>query len=387
MRFNVLYMVLFPKQESDPTSARIFLSAGEVSGDLYAALLIQALKTQAPHLRFSGVGGQRMQAAGMEILANPLSRSAIGLSENLNSLPWFYALFQRLKRWLQQVRPQAVVLIDFQGLNLRLAEAAKSLGIPVIYYIAPQDWLWGMPQNAQRLSRLSDLILAIFQPEFSYYQAQGAQVKHVGHPLLEILPPQSKDEAQTSLKLAPHRPCLCLMPGSRQREWDRLLPVLIRTAENLHQTTGAQCVLPIADPFLKGPKLPEFIQPLMSEQRYNAMIASDLILGASGNMVLEAALLGTPVIALYKVSGLTYAVASRLLKVEYITLPNILLQQALIPEFIQNFSETELLNCAEKCLKSPPDTQQTQAKLLELLQPRGASARAAQAILQEIKRN
>jgi lipid-A-disaccharide synthase len=377
-------MSLFSKQQPDLTSPLIFLSAGEVSGDIYGADLIQELRVQAPVCRFVGMGGPRMQAAGMSLLANPLAYSAVGLSENLAGLPWFWSLFKRMQRWLQQVRPQVVVLIDFQGLNLRLAQVAKSLGIPVVYYIAPQDWLWGMPQAADRLVQLTDLILAVFEPEYHYYQARGARVVQVKHPLLTLLPQHSQAQARVELGLSASESVISLMPGSRQREVDRLWPVLAEVASALQAQTELVFLLPVADPFLKLPPPPQGVRILSADQRYNAMLASNLIVGASGNMVLEAALLGVPVIALYKVSNITYWAAKHLLKVKHITLPNILLQQRIVPEFVQNLELESLLNAVRDLLDRPQSQLQPLKTLHSLLEPTGMAEQTASLILAEM---
>lgn len=387
-------MPLFPESTSLSPAPLIFLSAGEVSGDIYASQLAQALLAQAPHLRLIGVGGPRMQAAGVRLLANPLSRSAVGLSENLPGVPWFWQLFLRLRAWLRQMRPQAVVLVDFQGLNLKLAEAARSLGIPVIYYIAPQDWLWGLPQSADRLVALTDLILAVFEPEYRYYLERGARVEWVGHPLLDLLPaPEVPAQARLALGLSPQQGVICLMPGSRQAEVDRLWPVLCDLAQ-VFQAEGLHCLCPLADSFLKLPPLPPGLQLLPAEQRYTAMQAADLVIGASGNMVLEATLLQVPVIALYRVSALTYAVASRLLKVKHITLPNILLGQRIVPEFVQTLDTGAILKGARQLLADPQRQFAQLEPLRGLLAPAGedlgtvsagAADRVAGLILAEIQ--
>lgn len=374
------------KQQLPQNTPLIFISAGEVSGDIYGAHLLQQLKQEAPQLRFIGVGGQRLQAAGLQLLANPLSRSAVGLSENLASLPWFWQLFQRLCRWLKQVRPHAVVLIDFQGLNLRLAQVAKALNIPVIYYIAPQDWLWGLPHQAHRLVSLCDLIIAVFEPEYDYYRKQGARVARIRHPLLDLLPSQTQAEARKTLNLSLDRAVFCLMPGSRQKEIERLWPVLKQVGLQLSQETGGSCLLPVADSFLKLPIPIAPIRKIETEQRYTAMQAADLIIGASGNMVLEAALLGIPVIALYRVSALTYAVASRLLRVPYISLPNILLQTAIIPEFIQDLNPDAILREALKIYTNPQAQQQALQALRSLLEPSSSTQTAAALILELLEK-
>ncbi len=371
----------------NPARPLIFLSAGEVSGDIYGADLIGSLRQELPEAHFIGIGGVRMQTAGMRLLATPLSRSAVGLSENLRHLPWFQHLFQRLRHWLHQARPAAVILIDFQGLNLKLARIACQLGIPVIYYLAPQDWLWGVSQQARRMAELDLLILSVFKPEYNYYSACGARTARIRHPLLHLLPaPCSKTTARQQLGLHPEHPVFCLMPGSRRHEVQRLTPVLQKLGQQLCAQYAGVCLLPVADDFLRPESLSTEIQCLPADQRYLAMQAADLIIGASGNMILEAALLERPVIALYQVSALTAAIARRLLKVEHITLPNILLHQKIIPEFIQDLNPGAIMRCADQLLAHPTDQLHALGPLRELLSPPDHTPSASQHIVNELTR-
>ncbi len=358
----------------------IFLSAGEVSGDLFAAGLLSALKQRCPALKAYGLGGPRLAAVGLNLLDDVRRFSAVGLSENLSSLPYMYGLKQRLAAWLRRLRPDVVILVDFQGLNLQLAEIAKSLGIPVIYFVAPQDWLWGFKSGVRRIAANVDLILSVFGPEAAFYQAQGLQVRFVGHPLRDLLPGLTQAEARQQLRLSADKKVICWMPGSRYHEVKRLLPVM----QSVHSLLPAdwQHLMPVAAEFLPKQALENFpAQPLGAEQRYVAMLAADVIIGASGSMVLEAALLARPVIALYRVSPLTYTIAKQLVRLPWITLPNILLQRDLVSEFVQHLPAERIKQALLAELKRSDQWIQAANELKQLLGEQGVYHRAAEEIL------
>lgn len=362
-------------------SKTFFISAGEVSGDLYAAGLLKALVAQAPEIQAYGLGGPLLQAAGLRLLADVRPLSAVGLSENLASLPVFWRLRQRLQAWLRQNRPAAVILIDFQGFNLQLAQVAKALGIPVIYFIAPQEWIWGVAGGLERIRASVDLILAVFEPEARFYAQAGLRVEFAGHPLLDLLPePRTPAQARQLLGLNPQTPTLCLMPGSRRHELRRLAPILQAVQAYLPPETCY--LLPQAAEFLDLAELRSLkAQRLALSQRYLAMQAADAVLGASGSMILEAALLARPVVALYRVSGLTYAVARRLVRLPWISLPNILLQQALVPEFIQHLEPEQIARSLLNETRQQSKWKNLPQRLETVLGQPGSFERAARALL------
>lgn len=354
---------------------KLFVSAGEVSGDVYGAGLLQALQRRC-QADVYGLGGPWMVAQGLRLLADVRSRAAVGLSENAASLGYFWQLRQRLVAWLRQLRPAAVILIDFQGLNLQLARSARAMGIPVIYYIAPQDWLWRTDAESRALAASVDLLLAVFPPEAEYYRQRGLKVVHVGHPLLDTLPALSRSEARRQLDLPEQGRIICWMPGSRRLEVQRLLPVMRALQPELADVH----LMPLAADFLGG--VPGWARPVGAHARYTAMLAADAVIGASGNMVLEAALLGRPVLAMYRVSPLTYAVARNLLTSPWVTLPNILLQRALVPEYLQRFPLAAIRQRLASEITAPERWQQAAADLRQLLGPDDSADRAAAAIVE-----
>lgn len=332
----------------------LFFSAGEVSGDLYGAALLTSLLADFP-VPCYGLGGPLLREAGQQQLDDVLAYSAVGLTENLAHLPRFRALWQRIKQWLRQCRPTAVVLIDFQGLNLRIGAYARRLGIPVFYFIAPQAWLWRSPGDLKRIAQSCDLVLSVFLPEHHFYQAQGIASVFVGHPLLDLLPRPllPRPGGLVSASAAHTRRSICWLPGSRPIEIQRLTPVLRDLIRMYEQRFPGQYahLMPVATPALLPllsrafDDLPVTLVP--TAERYQAMVNSTRVIGASGSAILEAVLLAKPTVALYRVSGLTYAIAQRVFHHPYITLPNLLLHQALVPEFLQTFDPPQIFKRAE----------------------------------------
>lgn len=326
----------------------LFLSAGEVSGDFYGAALLKQLSNYFPGPCY-GLGGSSLRAAGQQQLADVLAYSAVGITENIEHLPRFRQLWERIKVWLRQCRPTLVVLIDFQGLNLRIGAYARRLGIPVFYFIAPQAWLWRSPGDLKRIARSCDLILSVFLPEHGFYQRQGIASVFVGHPLLDILPDIPKVRLGLASEQEPSfMPSICWLPGSRPIEVKRLAPILRNLIQYYcqHYSFQYRHVMPVATIGLQ-PLLTRLFSDLpvtlvSSSARYSAMIQSQQVIGASGSAILEAVLLEKPVVALYQVSALTYAIAQQVYPHSYITLPNLLLEQPLVPEFLQRF-DTECI--------------------------------------------
>lgn len=349
---------------------------------MFGAPLLQQLRQRLPDLRAYGLGGPALAEAGLNLLADVRALSAVGLSENLQHLGVFRQLLKRLKAWLQQVRPQLLLLIDFQGLNLQLAAVAQQLGIRVVYYLAPQDWIWRLPGGTRRIARRVDQIISVFPPEASYYRQAGLQVNPVGHPLLDLLPACSAAQARQQLGLPPEQKVFCWMPGSRQSELKQLLPPLRQLQARLRQQfPEALHLWPVAAGFLHEPiqaQLGPRDHLLSFEQRHLAILSADLLLGASGNLVLEAALLGTPMLALYRVSPLTYALARHLVRLPYVTLPNLLLGREAVPEFIQQLPEEQMLQRALQAMAQPEHWKSLQQELHSLLGPAGGIAQAAE---------
>lgn len=327
-----------------PKAPTLFLSAGEVSGDLHGARLAAALRERRPDVRLVGLGSLRMEAAGVELTGDVTRYSAVGLLEHLPGVkPIAKALADAKARILAE-RPDGVVLIDYQGMNMQLARFAKAQGIPTFYYISPQEWIWGFKGGPKKVVEASDLILAVFEKEAEVYQQVGGEVEFIGHPLLDMVPP-STERGQLAQRLGVDvgEPIVSLFPGSRRMEIERLLPPMLEACERiLAQAPTAQFLLPVATPALQElvakvrAERPGLDVRLVADVPGMALMQlSDVVLGASGTVILEAAVVGTPVVACYKVGRLAAFIARRLLKEPYVTLPNIVADEPIVPELLQ----------------------------------------------------
>jgi lipid-A-disaccharide synthase len=364
----------------------LFLSAGEVSGDMHGAHLARALKAMRPDVRLIGVGGPHMAAAGVEILADVIAHSAVGLTENLPHVVPVMKAFKQAKATLAALRPDAVVLIDYQGANMDLAKSARKLGLKTVYYITPQEWLWGFKRGPAQVASGVDHLLCVFAREAEVYRAAGGRVTYVGHPLIDIL-------ANDPLPPFPVAggPVIALLPGSRPQEVRSLLPIFLGAAAHILQALPeTRVLLPVASGHLRDEvcaRVAESGLPIMvvEGQAQSVLRAADVAVAASGTVTLEAAILGVPCVAAYQVSKLTAFLAKRLLKVRHVTLPNIVAGKAVIPELLQDDANPEALSRAVLRLLGDAHARaamkRDMAEVREQLGAPGAIARAAAAIL------
>jgi lipid-A-disaccharide synthase len=366
--------------------------AGEASGDLHGAGLTRALRAIDPDLRIAGMGGSRMAAAGVRVLQQIERLSVVGGTEVLRRVPALLRALRRLERGLRRERPKVLVLIDFPDFNLRLARTAHQLGIPVVYFIAPQVWAWRR-SRLRLMRRRVNRVLAVFPFEVGLYQEAGIPVEFVGHPVLDVLPTFAASAARAGL--VDHGELLVgLLPGSRQEEVTRLLPELLGAARQIGtQLPECRFVLGLA-PTIAGEPVAEAIGRsrlpvrLLPGEAHRVMAAADFLLVASGTATLEAACYGVPMVVVYRLSRLSYTVARLLVRgVSHISLPNILAGHALVPELIQEEANaTRIARTALPLLQDPVARIAQRAALLEVrgrLGPPGATERSARAILRE----
>ena len=373
--------------ESALRAPRILLVAGEASGDLHGGHLLAALRRRSPATRVVGVGGARLQAAGMELLADVNQLSAAGLVEIAGSIPRHWRVMRLLKQQMDRYRPDAVVLVDYPGFNQFVAREAHRRGIPVLFYIAPQVWAWGQGR-ARRMAGFIDRLAVIFPFEEAIFNAHGRPfARYVGHPLLDGLR-VSADRAETRRRhgFSAQQPLLALMPGSRRSEVRLLLPDLLRAAALL-KADGWQVVLlqaPTVDrAFLEqaaGRPLPV---PLIAGDTYNLLAAADAGLITSGTATLEAALLGCPPVIVYRFSWFTYLLAKLVIGRRTMGLPNVVLGRRQFPELLQREVRPEALVRAVRGLQD--GRRQVEAAVAELrtkMGSAGASERAAELLLE-----
>jgi len=319
---------------------KVMICAGEVSGDLHAAHLVRAVRKLDAAIDFFGIGGEKMEEAGVEITDKTVHMGAVGIMEGVEYYPSFWKIKARLSKALKEERPDLVILVDSRDFNLRIARLAKKLGLLTLYYIAPPVWALNDWQT-RRISRNIDRVIAIFSFEAETYRKAGANVSFVGYPLVDLVrPSMSKEETLRKFNLAPERLIVGLLPGSRKHEIKKLLPLILKVAAKLtKEFKDIQFLLAEASPvfhseitrIVAGTDLP---LKIISDSTYDLMNVSDLLITASGTATLEAAFLDTPMIVIYKTSFSTWLIGQILIKLPYIALPNIIAGEEIVPELI-----------------------------------------------------
>ena len=369
----------------------IMIVAGEPSGDLQASRVAVELKEIAPDIEIFGMGGDLMEAAGVELIYHIRDSAVMGIGDVITAIPAFLKKRDHLKHLIHLKRPDAVVLVDFGDFNMPLARFAHRLGIPAIYYIPPKAWAW-RPNRAKKIAKTTTAVASIFPFAAEFYREAGANVAFVGHPLLDFAQTAlSCPEARRALDLDEDRLVLGLVPGSRRGEVERILPVMLQVADQIHEVMpDCQFVLPLA-PGIDSASLPEMPSiKVVEENVYEAMRASDLMLIASGTATLEAACLGTPMIVVYKMSRLSWHILRAIVKLELSGLPNVIAGREIVPELLQNQVTAERVAPIALELLQNPKKREAQREDLrwvyEQLGEPGAAKRTAQLILNHIKR-
>lgn len=375
----------------DPRFPSLMLVAGEASGDLHGSLLARALRALAPSWQLTGMGGERMSEAGVALLADVTAQAVVGGSEALNRLPALYRAYRVLSQALSEIRPRALIVIDFPEFNMRLARIAKRHGIPVVYFIPPQIWAWRRGRIRQ-IARLVAKVLAVLPFEARLYEAAGIPVEFVGHPLMDILPlDMDRSEARRRLGIGDGDTLIGLLPGSRREEVGRLLPQMLDAAERIsRERPGARFLLALAPTVDRSLVETEAggrqtNLAMFSGKTYEIMAASDLLMIASGTATLEAACFGTPMIVCYRVSPLSGLLGRLLIRIPWVSLANIVAGRALVPELLQgDATGSRLAEEAHGLLRDPSRCQSQRQGLREVrarLGPSGVGERAARSVL------
>jgi lipid-A-disaccharide synthase len=334
---------------------RIFISAIETSGDLHAARLVLAMQKQThERIKFSGFGSEALRGTGMKILADLTSHSTVGLLEPLRHLPAYFRALGRLKKYLRRARPDLFLCVDGQGFNLPAARYAKSLDIPVVYYISPQEWLWGTRAAGEKIAAVCDLIISIFPEEHTFYKKLGGHSVYNGHPLSEIVARQKINPKifRCLHNLDRDKPLVALFPGSRCQELTNLLPVFLQVVK-LSRGREQFVIAAASEYCLKILRKKVKSVPVVYGENYALLSAANIVLSSTGTLTLEAALLGAPVIAVYKFPKFSYWLINKLLAKKipkYKALPNMLAGKEIMPERIQNFSAADLYALLTKTL-------------------------------------
>jgi len=375
----------------------ICLVAGDPSGDVRAAQLVEALRRLCPDVRCSGFGGPAMRQAGVELIEELTHTAAIGPFDAGAHLRHFLRVRTRLKQHLQTAQPDLVLPVDFGDFNLPVvAPMAKRAGCRVVYYVSPQLWAWGR-FRLRWVQRYVDRMLVLFKFEEAFYQQAGVSVTWVGHPLSDVARPRRPRElVVTSLGLNPHRMTVGLLPGSRASEIRRHLPLLLRAASRIAwDMPGVQFLVP------KAPQAEaRYFQPLQTQRAIDVTVredqfeeclqAMDAAIVASGTATLETALAGVPMAVVYRTSWPTYWGARTVLRVPHIAIVNVLAKTALVLEFVQHHARpAQIAREIVELLRNATRRDAMRAgfqHMKEQLGPPGAVERAARAVVEELRK-
>jgi lipid-A-disaccharide synthase len=367
----------------------VLLVAGEASGDLHAAGLVAALRRRSPGIAVHGVAGRESRGAGMTTIVDIAEIATLGLTEVAEKGRALWRSYWRLRREITERPPDALVLVDFPEFNLALGAVAKRRGVPVFYYVSPQVWAWRRGRVRKILRRV-DRLAVLFPFEPAVY-GNSDKVSFVGHPLLDrVHATRDRERTLASHGLDPAKRLVLLLPGSRRREVERMLPEMAGAAERLAARRPLQFAIVLAPtlsralvaPLLAGRSVP---LPLFEDDAYNLIAAADLVLTASGTATLEVALLERPMIIMYRASPLTYLAGRALIRVPWIGMPNLIAGRAIVPELIQSeASAPNIAREAEAILSDPVRERTVRADLAGVrraLGAPGAADRAAELVL------
>lgn len=361
------------------------ISAGEVSGDKHGAHLVKAIKELDPKAVLFGIGSEALLSQGVNIKFDISRQGTVGIFEALPHIVPVYLAYRKAVQLLKKEKPDILVLVDSQGFNIPLAKTAKKLGIKTAYYIAPQEWLWGTKKGIDKISKLLNLIVAIFEEEYKIYKDAGANVVYFGHPLLDIVSPSlSKIEFCKKFNLDPEKKIIAICPGSRIRELKKIAPLLLAaTAKIFKKYPDAQFLIPLASTqFIREifKVIDNYHATAIVGQTYNLLNASDLVIATSGTINLEATILEKPNIMVYRLSYLTYLLGKYILRIKlpFYSMPNLLANREVIPELTQEKATSkEISNTAISLLERKVDFKEVKSKLGK----EGAIKKAAKAIL------
>lgn len=322
---------------------KIFISAGESSGDLYASALMGELRREWPDVEWFGCAGPRMQKAGVEPVVDARSLSVVGLVEVISHLPRIYGEYRKLLRAIAERRPDFVILTDSPDFHLRVARKVHAMGIPVYYLVAPQAWAWRQGR-AREMRRTIRKLFCLFPFEEAWYRQRGVNAEYIGHPLARIVKPAlGKAEWMARHGLDAGKPLIALLPGSRRGEIGRHLPALDEAVGHLEGQIEASYVLAAPVGFTEKAGSAFFRERIsrrsiqvIEGETWDVLAHASVALAASGTVTMEAALLGTPLITYYKVTGVSWMLGRFLVDVPFYSMVNLIAERRLAPELMQN---------------------------------------------------
>lgn len=346
---------------------RIFISAGEASGDLYASRVVEALRARHPDAEFFGCAGPRMQQARVRAIVDSRSISVVGIVEVLAHIPRIYGEFRKLKRAIVEQEPEVAVLTDAPDFHLRLAKFLKTQRVPVVYLIAPQAWAW-RPWRANTMARSVTRLLSIFPFEASFFEQRGVPTTYIGHPLARIVKASMTREEFLKKFNLPDKRFIVLLPGSRHGEVERHLPVLIDAVNRLkHRDLGFVLALPGGFGHTFSERIRGASIQVIEGATWDALAQADLALAASGTVTMEAAMLGCPVVTFYKVNALSWILGRWLVKAPFLSMVNLVAGRKIAAELIQaDMTGEKIAWEAAHLLDDPAAYRQVKADLAEV---------------------
>lgn len=369
------------------SSNTAFIIAGEASGDFYGGELIKACLSLRPEVCWTAYGGSQIESAGGKLLYPLVENAVIGISEAIRKLPKYLGIFAKIKTYLKTERPDFVVLIDYGGLNLKVAKFAQSIGLNTVYFIPPKVWIWNS-SRAKKLAKYCDLIVTLFPFEPSLFNRHGGNAVFLGHPLVDVISYKSK-----SSMLSPGKK-VALLPGSRPQEIENMLEVFLQSAQIIAaELPGTEFVLPCA-PTVNLREIEKTISsyPGISvsiTQKSVSEISQEITaaISTSGTVTLEIAMAGVPQVIAYKVSRLSAFVFRTFVKAPYVGLPNIVAQRSIVPELLQEDCSAESIAKAACEILKNGTKREEQLMALESLRSKlgepGAMKRIAKKILSQ----
>lgn len=378
---------------------KIFLSAGEASGEHYGAALISAMQRLDPSIHFYGLGGQRMQQLGMRRIVRAEDVAVMGITEVVRHLPRIYREYLRLKASIRAEKPDLAILIDFPDVNLSLARTLHQQGTPVLYFVSPQLWAW-KKYRIRKVQQYVDRMLVIFPFEVDFYRSHGVQADFVGHPLAELpLPAISRQDFAAQHHLDPAKFWIGILPGSRGKEIRLNLPEMVAAAAKLGP--AHQYVFPLAPSLTQNQRghIREILATLCAAQTNPPRITvvddaratlhhARASIVASGTATVEAALIGNPFVVVYRVSPVSYAIAKRVVDVPHVAMANLIADTRMVPELIQHdFTAAAIVSQVEPLLHNEQLRQTMQAQMAQVRHtltppPGGAIQSVAQTAIQ-----
>lgn len=353
---------------------RVLVSAGEASGDLYAAKLVEVLRRDWEETEFFGCAGQRLREAGVRAVVDARSLAVVGLVEVLGHIPRIYGEYRKLLSEVRRLRPQLAILTDSPDFHLRLARGLKALGIPVIYLVAPQAWAW-RKGRLPLMRRVVDELFCIFPFEEEFFRRHGIRATYIGHPLASLVKPSSsRSDFFRKHGLPSDRPLITVLPGSRKGEALRHLPAVLDAAGRLHCQGAVSFLLPASSTTgsaLFRERIAHAPIQVIEGETWDAIAHADVALAASGTVAVETALLGTPMVIFYRVAPSSWLMGRLLVSVPFYSMVNLVAGREIAPELIQNRMTGEnlagqaarLLNDESARLRMKRDFEELAAKL------------------------